>query len=221
MAHKKENVTFDENEIKKAELRCEKILAGIATETDCEIVKEQLGRFPRGMVAVGRRCACGNPLATVTRAKLEDGTPFPTTFYLCSPQAVRAVSKVEANGHMKRFNELLASDLTVAAEYRKAHREYLAFRHVLAQKFGDDEEHISGISAGGMPDRVKCLHALIAQSLSMGRGVNPIGDMTLDMVKNEFDPDVCRCEIPLREREQFGFDGNFDGKSDSKSESGS
>lgn len=44
--------------------------------------------------------------------------------------------------------------------------------------------------------RVKCLHALIAQSLVMGPGVNPIGDMVLERVKSEFDPTVCRCSVP-------------------------
>ena len=39
---------------------------------------------------------------------------------------------------------------------------------------------IAGVSAGGMPDRVKCLHVLAGQSLAQGRGVNPLGDEVLD-----------------------------------------
>jgi uncharacterized protein len=39
---------------------------------------------------------------------------------------------------------------------------------------------IAGISAGGMPQRVKCLHVLAGQALGQGRGVNPLGDEVLD-----------------------------------------
>lgn len=60
----------------------------------------------------------------------------------------------------------------------------------------DSEEHILDISAGGMPDRVKCLHALLAQTLVMGKGVNPIGDIVLNRIVDEFNPSVCRCTIP-------------------------
>ena len=38
---------------------------------------------------------------------------------------------------------------------------------------------IAGISAGGMPDRVKCLHVLVAHALAAGPGVNPLGDEAL------------------------------------------
>ena len=62
----------------------------------------------------------------------------------------------------------------------------------------DSEEHIEGTSAGGMPVRVKCLHALLAQTLVMGEGANPIGDMALSAIKHEFDPAVCRCAVAKR-----------------------
>lgn len=172
------------------------LLATPASEAEKAIVKLQLGRFPRGMVAVGARCACGKPLAVVTRPCLEDGTPFPTTCYLTSPEAVKAISHIEADGLMREYNELLQSDDSVKQQYEQAHKYYLAFRHALALALGDSEEHISDMSAGGMPVRVKCLHALLAQTLVMGKGVNPIGDMALERIKNEFDPRVCRCSTP-------------------------
>lgn len=86
-------------------------------------------------------------------------------------------------------------DEELKAAYEQAHNLYLAFRHELAGRLGDSEEHIEGTSAGGMPVRVKCLHALLAQSLVMGPGVNPIGDLVLERVKDEFDPTVCRCTL--------------------------
>lgn len=167
-----------------------------ASDAERAIVEKQLGRFPRGMVAVGARCVCGRPLAVITRPCLEDGTPFPTTCYLTSPEAVKAVSHVEADGIMREYNELLQSDEDLKKQYERAHKYYLEFRHELAVSLGDSEEHISQMSAGGMPVRVKCLHALLAQTLVMGKGVNPIGDMVLERIKDEFDPDVCRCTTP-------------------------
>lgn len=167
-----------------------------ASDVDKDMVYRQLGRFPRGMVSVGARCVCGRPLAVITRPCLEDGTPFPTTFYLTSPEAVKAVSHIEAEGFMRECNELLKNDANIAEQYAKAHEIYKLFRHNLAIRLSDSEEHISDVSAGGMPVRVKCLHAILAQTLVMGSGINPIGDMVLARISNEFDPSVCRCTTP-------------------------
>ena len=179
--------------------RVQELLATPATPDQVAVVNRQLGRYPRGMVAVGARCVCGNPLAVITRPQLEDGTPFPTTCYLTSPEAVKAVSRLEADGVMADWNAELGSDPDLASAYRRAHELYLAFRSALAQQLGDDEGHIAGISAGGMPKRVKCLHALTAQSLVMGPGVNPLGDRVLGLVRRVFDPQVCRCMQPWTE----------------------
>lgn len=167
-----------------------------ASDVDKDMVYRQLGRFPRGMVSVGTRCVCGRPLAVITRPCLEDGTPFPTTFYLTSPEAVKAVSHIEAEGFMRECNELLKNDANIAEQYAKAHEIYKLFRHNLAIRLSDSEEHISDVSAGGMPVRVKCLHAILAQTLVMGSGINPIGDMVLARISSEFDPCVCRCTTP-------------------------
>lgn len=191
-------MTIDEPAlIRDAIARAQACLAEPADERDIALVEAQLGRFPRGMVAVGARCVCGRPLAVVTRPLLPGGVPFPTTCYLTSPEAVKAVSHVEAAGTMGEYNALLGSDEGVREGYEAAHRAYLAFRHAIGEALGDSEEHIEGISAGGMPIRVKCLHALLAQTLVMGEGVNPIGDLVLDRVREsgEFDPAVCRCTV--------------------------
>ncbi len=172
------------------------LLENPASKADKDIVKRQLGRFPRGMVAVGARCVCGRPLAVITRPCLEDGTPFPTTCYLTSPEAVKAASHLEAQGFMKECNDLLNNNEDVAKKYNQAHKAYLEFRKELANRLNDSEEHIKNMSAGGMPVRVKCLHALLAQSLVMGKGVNPIGDMVLNKISSEFSPDVCKCTTP-------------------------
>ena len=76
---------------------------------------------------------------------------------------------------MKQMQDRLGTDPELAAAYRNAHERYLAAREELGRV-----EEIEGISAGGMPDRVKCLHVLAGQSLAQGRGVNPLGDEVLD-----------------------------------------
>ena len=176
---------------------------------DVEIVRRELGRFPRGMVAVGARCACGNPLAVITRPLVDGRTPFPTTCYLTSPEAVKAVSRLEAAGRMAQYTRQVQEDSGLRSAYERAHRLYLAFRHALAVRLGDSEDHIEGISAGGMPVRVKCLHALVGQSLVMGRGVNPIGDAVLDEIAGEFAPNICRCSI---RRDEIGNPAGESGK---------
>ena len=173
----------------------DRVMANPATGKDIDDVRSQIGRYPRGMVAVGARCACGRPLAVVTRPLLPGGIPFPTTCYLTGPRAVRAVSHLEATGVMRELSEDVASDPALAQSYERAHLLYLAFRHELARRLGDDETRIASVSAGGMPTRVKCLHALVAQSLVMGPGTNPIGDLALRKMTHEFDPGVCRCEV--------------------------
>lgn len=158
------------------------------TERDLEELRLQLGRPARGVVAIAARCACGRPLVVKTAPRLPDGSPFPTTFYLTHPQAVALASTLEASGVMKRWTARLAEDPDLAARYRAAHEHYLAAREELGHV-----EEIEGVSAGGMPDRVKCLHALLAHSLAAGRGVNPVGDEVLDLVADQWRPDRCTC----------------------------
>jgi hypothetical protein len=76
---------------------------------------------------------------------------------------------------MGEMNERLATDHGLAGEYAAAHDDYIACRSAL----GIDVPEVENISAGGMPDRVKCLHSLVAHSLSVGEGVNPLGDEAL------------------------------------------
>jgi hypothetical protein len=139
--------------------------------TDVACVERQLGRAPRAMVAVSHRCACGAPDVVRTLPRLPDGTPFPTTFYLTCPRVNGAIGTLEASGLMRDMESRLATDEDLAASYGAAHEAYLADRGSLG-----DVSEIEGISAGGMPNRVKCLHVLAAHALARGAGVNPLGD---------------------------------------------
>ncbi|NMR21328.1 DUF501 domain-containing protein [Cellulomonas fimi] len=157
-------------------------------DRDLETLREQLGRVPRGVVGIAARCVCGRPLVVTTAPRLDDGSPFPTTFYLTCPPAVQAVSTLEAGGLMKEWTARLAQEPELAAAYRRAHEHYLAQREALGRV-----EEIDGISAGGMPTRVKCLHVLVGHSLAAGPGVNPLGDEALALVRPTWRPDRCSC----------------------------
>ena len=146
------------------------------TEADLAVVAAQLGRTPRGTRAVAHRCPCGLPDVVETSPRLADGTPFPTLYYLTCPKAVAACSKLESGGTMREMNARLAEDPDLARRYRRAHEDYLARREGIAHV-----PEIAGVSAGGMPGRVKCLHALLAHALAAGPGVNPFGDETREL----------------------------------------
>lgn len=152
-------------------------------------MREQLGRPMRGVIGIAARCVCGNPTVVATEPRLPDGTPFPTFYYLTHPGATAAMSALEATQVMRELNDDLAADEDLAASYARAHDAYLADREV----HGAVPE-IAGVSAGGMPTRVKCLHALAAHSLAAGPGVNPVGDIAL--ARGSWSPQRCTCATP-------------------------
>ena len=142
---------------------------------DLDAVARQLGREPRGVIGIAYRCPNGEPAVVKTAPRLPDGTPFPTLYYLTHPALTAAASRLESEGVMRSMTERLHDDADLAAAYRRAHEAYLAERDAI-EPLGTD------FSGGGMPDRVKCLHVLMAHSLAKGRGVNPLGDEALAML---------------------------------------
>jgi len=164
------------------------------TDDDAVAVHHQLGRPPRAMRAVGHRCPCGLVDVVQTSPRLEDGTPFPTLYYLTCPRAASAIGTLEASGLMREMTERLGTDPELAARYRAAHEDYLARRDAI-EPLGHQ------ITAGGMPDRVKCLHVLVAHSLAAGPGVNPLGDEALAMLPDWWTAGPCiDIEAPLPKR---------------------
>jgi len=145
---------------------------------DIAEVSAQLGRPARDVLGIAARTAGGAPTVVATAPRLSDGTPFPTLYYLSHPLATAAISALEADGLMRELNERLADEPELRAGYQAAHEAYLADRDSI-----EAVPQLSGISAGGMPSRVKCLHALAAHSLAAGPGVNPIGDLALELAK--------------------------------------
>lgn len=158
---------------------------------DAAAFHAQLGRPVRDPVGVAHRCPCGNPDVVATSPRLSDGTPFPTFLYLTCPKAASAIGTLEAGDVMPSMRERLSSDPGLAARHRAAHDAYVAAR----ESFGSVPE-IAGVSAGGMPDRVKCLHALAAHSLAAGPGVNPLGDETLELIGPWWRTGPCVGPLP-------------------------
>ena len=144
---------------------------GIA-DADAADVTAQLGRTPRAVREVAYRCPCGLPAVVQTAPRLEDGTPFPTLYYLTCSRLNSRIGGLEASGRMREMTERLAADPELAEAYRRAHESYLAERDAI-ESLGTD------VSAGGMPERVKCLHVCAAHALAAGPGVNPFGDEAL------------------------------------------
>jgi hypothetical protein len=154
------------------------------SETDRAVVGEQLGRPPRAIRAVAYRCPSGHPAVIQTSPRLEDGTPFPTLYYLTCPRLTSLTSTLEASGLMKEMTARLAEDEELAASYLAAHRSYLSERDAI-DPLGTD------VSAGGMPGRVKCLHVHVAHALAVGPGVNPFGDETVELLKADWPAGDC------------------------------
>ncbi len=154
--------------------------------SDEAAIASQLGRAPRGIHEIGHRCPCGNPDVVTTEPRLPNGTPFPTTFYLTCPRAASRIGTLEGSGLMKEMEARLSTDPDLASAYAAAHQRYLEARDALGSV-----PEIEGISAGGMPDRVKCLHVLAGQALAQGPGVNPLGDEVLERLGEWWSPGPC------------------------------
>lgn len=157
---------------------------GAVSAVDRAAVAAQLGRPPRAIRAVAHRCPSGHPAVVQTSPRLEDGTPFPTLYYLTCPRLTSLTSTLEASGVMREMTARLAEDEDLAAAYLAAHNSYLAERDAI-------EPLGTGVSAGGMPGRVKCLHVHVAHALAVGPGVNPFGDETLALLGTDWPAGDC------------------------------
>ncbi|MBX6381675.1 MAG: DUF501 domain-containing protein [Microbispora sp.] len=157
---------------------------------DLAAARAQLGRQPRGVRAVAHRCPCGLPAVLETAPRLPDGTPFPTLFYLTCQKAASAIGTLESSGLMRRMQARLADDPELAAAYRAAHEDYIARRDRAAEEEGLEPLPRDMQSAGGMPNRVKCLHALVAHELA-APGINPFGREALDALPDWWADGPC------------------------------
>jgi hypothetical protein len=174
---------------------------GRVDPADLAAARAQLGRQPRGVRAVAHRCPCGLPDVLETAPRLPDGAPFPTLFYLTCPKAASAIGTLESSGLMKSMQARLAEDPELAEAYRAAHEDYVARRDQAAKEEGLEPLPRDMQSAGGMPGRVKCLHALVAHELA-APGVNPFGREALDALPDWWAGGPCVVVESPAERPQ-------------------
>ena len=142
------------------------------------LIEAQIGRDVRGSVAVASRCRYGLPVVVRTAPLLPDGTPFPTLYWLACPAARVAVGRLEAAGWNAILSERVAAEPDLAAAHAAAHTSYLAQRDAMAPLPGAP-------GVGGLPGRVKCLHALYAHQAATG--ADPVGRI----VSHAIDPIDC------------------------------
>lgn len=136
------------------------------------LISEQLGRPARGSPAVVHTCGFGLPTVVRVDPRLEDGTPFPTTFWLSCPVLRSRVGTLEADRAMVGLNQRLEEEPELRAAYAASHQRYLDFRERLGPPLPGDP------GVGGMPDHIKCLHVHAAHHLATGD--NPIGAWTVE-----------------------------------------
>lgn len=160
-------------------------------DSDLAALEIQLGRPARDVFRIAFRCPCGNPAVVETPPRLSDGTPFPTFYYATCPNLTSAISTLENSKLMDEMSARLLEDTELAGEYHAAHDDYIAARSAVESSLHLNVPEITDISAGGMPDRVKCLHSLIAHSLAAGAGVNPLGDEALAKLDDWWQNGTC------------------------------
>jgi uncharacterized protein len=134
-------------------------------------VEAQLGRPVRGSWSVAARCHLGIPMVIESHPTLEDGSPFPTLYWLTCPILMKRVATLESEGTMSDLNERLGEDVALRGRLARAIDVYRARRdrHAVI----DDKD----APPGGGPQRVKCLHAHVAHHLVTHE--NPIGAITV------------------------------------------
>ena len=133
--------------------------------SDLGVVAEQLGRRPTVPFTVVARCPGGHPLV-IRNAPVDDrGDPFPTTFWLSCSDAVRAVSRLEAEGWISKLNERLEAEPDFADAVASAHAEYAR------ERARDDPRAERHGGVGGTGRGLKCLHAHYANHLGGGDDV--------------------------------------------------
>ena len=143
--------------------------------SDLRTVAEQLGREPAIPFSVVARCAPGHPLVIRNAPVDGEGKPFPTTFWLTCPDAVRSVSRLETDGWIARLNRRVETDPAFADAVARAHAEYARERardRPGAETFGG----VGGTRAG-----LKCLHAHYANHVAGGE--DAVGAWVADTIE--------------------------------------
>jgi len=139
---------------------------------DYDAVAAQIGRPPRSVVEVSARCHLDLPVVSSVPPILDDGTPFPTMYWVGCPLAVRRISRIEATGGIVEAESLLAADPELAARHEAAMGRYQSERDSLVPVDYTGPRPRGGV-AGTTGRGLKCLHAHYADHAAGND--NPVG----------------------------------------------
>ncbi|MHB8671973.1 MAG: DUF501 domain-containing protein [Acidimicrobiales bacterium] len=143
------------------------------SEGDHAAVAALLGRAPRGAFEVVVRDRSGAPVVIRNEPILPDGTPMPTRWWLVGEAARGAVSRLEADGGVRRAEAAVDRDAL-----SEAHRRYAAERDAAVPTGHRGPRPAGGV--GGTRRGVKCLHAHYAWHLAGGD--DPVGRWVADQL---------------------------------------
>jgi hypothetical protein len=127
----------------------------------------------------------GLPVVAAVPPILDDGTPFPTRYWLSCPLARTRIGRLEASGGVRAVERHATADRAFAAALAHAHTRYAAERDALVPE-GSDPAPSGGVA--GARAGVKCLHAHYADHAAGND--NPVGAMVAPWVE------PLDCTIP-------------------------
>ncbi|MCY3563146.1 MAG: DUF501 domain-containing protein [bacterium] len=157
----------------------------VAEPADRRVVAIQIGRAPRSDSRVVSVCHLGLPVVVEMPPLLEDGTPFPTRYWLTCPLAVKRVSRVESEGGVKAMDARSVRDPAFGARLQAAHRRYATMRD---SEVPASARHRPAGGVAGARKGVKCIHAHYADHRSGND--NPVGEWAAPLVE------PLDCEVP-------------------------
>jgi len=160
---------------------------------DDAVVAAQIGRPLRAAAVAARRCPLGLPVVIMVPPRLDDGTPFPTRYWLCCPLAQRRVGRLEGAGGVAAMERRAAADAEFGARLEAAHARYAASRDAVLED-GPEARPSGGV--GGARAGVKCLHAHYADYAA--GNANPVGEAAALWVEPLDCAEPCVVEVSGR-----------------------
>ena len=164
---------------------------------DGAVVAAQIGRSIRSVADVVARCHLGLPVVTRVPPILDDGTPFPTRYWLSCPLAVRRIGRLEGSGGVRAMERRAAADRAFGDRLGAANLRYAADRDAALPP---DADPVPGGGVAGTRQGVKCLHAHYADHAAGND--NPVGEQTAPWVE------PLDCAMPCVAESDSGIERN-------------
>lgn len=146
---------------------------------DQAVVASQIDRTLRADVQVAVRCHLDLPVVVAVPPILDDGTPFPTRFWLTCPLATKRVARLESAGAVSRLEAFLAGQPELVEQLGDADRRYAMERDALVP--ADAAPVPAGGVGGNQGGGLKCLHAHYADTAA--GNANPVGTLVRPFVE--------------------------------------